>query len=80
MSNVVNIDGSSHDTSNTQTTPKGMLESLALEEAHKYSGAVVILVDTKGKLPHNIAWVGLTPLEVVGTLAHSESMIIGGKK
>lgn len=75
MGKVVGIDGKEMKQQN-ETSVKGLLETLAEEKAHKYDGCVLVLSDSKGNTTTEIAWVGLKPLEVVGALAVSQSMIL----
>jgi len=76
MSNkVVNINGNEFEEPK-QTDVAGLLGTLQEKASNRYDGCVVVMTDSTGKVGSEIAWVGLNPLEVVGALSSSVSMIL----
>ena len=70
---VVGLDGKPHKESK-QMGVNDLLEKLGKDEG--WDACVVIRADTTGKRGTEVNWVGLSPLEVVGTLGASQSMIL----
>ena len=73
---VVNINGNKFDNNENQTDVEGLLGTLQKKVSSRYNGCVVVMTDSTGKIGTEIAWVGLNPLEVVGALSSSVSMIL----